>query len=201
MYQNLIKFFQQIAADPKMPPLPDHLEDDYIKPLMHIIDNHGCLSEWFEYLDEGSYKQVYEFGDNYVLKLLTAGEQLLDINLPDYFLKTFNFYLPRNTLVWDNCIPLECGRYCNNYCTIGIQIQPRAVLNDFPSTEIDEELFVLGAIKDWADDFRAAYGESEVENLLKLHERYGIDDLHCNNIAYFKGKPVIIDYYAYYKGD
>lgn len=201
MYQELVKFFQQIAADPKMPPLPDPLEEDYIEPLVHIINNRGCLSEWFEYLDEGSYKQVYEFGDNYVLKLLSAGEQLLDINLPDYFLKTFNFYLPSNTLEWDNGVYPEDERYCNDYHTIGIQIQPRAVLNDFLSAEIDEELFALGAMKDWADDFRAYYGEAEVKNLLKLNEEYGIDDLHCGNIAYFKGKPVIIDYYAYYKGD
>lgn len=201
MYQELVKFFQQIAADPKMPPLPDHLEDDYIKPLMRIINKHGYLSEWFEYLDEGSYKQVYEFGENYVLKLLTDGEQVFDLELPSYFLKTFNFYLPSNTLSWDGDISFECGGDCGGYRTIGIQIQPRAVLNAFPSGEIDEELFALGAMKDWADDFRATYGEAEVKNLLELHEVYGIDDLHCDNTAYFKGKPVIIDYYAYYKGD
>lgn len=52
----------------------------------------------------------------------------------------------------------------------------------------------------WVEDFCNLYGVDSFDSLGTFVDKVGINDLHSNNIGYYKNKPVIFDYSGFFDG-
>ena len=51
----------------------------------------------------------------------------------------------------------------------------------------------------WAFDFIERYDKEELQKLLEFVDESSINDLHWENVGYFNGRPVLVDYSGFYE--
>lgn len=113
-----------------------------------------------------------------------------------------NCFAKTSFLGYANGYPIYIQEHCTIYCDEQSsryeETYRHRTKNDYDSLkEVRERVDFWNIDDNWLLDFLIYWGEEMLKNLAEFIFKENIQDLHCGNIGYRKGVPVLVDYSSF----